>query len=100
MLFQTVRTKPNIRHAAAHRSLQTVGAEHDTDCRGLYEESSWRCRSRRTPPIDGDILISRWVDRQEFPPLRKNGVAVRPARYWCCAEDNATQVYEGSTYYI
>ena len=38
MHFQTVRTKPNIRRAAVHRSLQTVGVEHDTDHQGIYEE--------------------------------------------------------------
>ena len=67
MLFQTVRTKSNIRHAAAHRSLQTVGAKHDTDCRELYEESSWRCPAT----VDGDILISRWVDGTGFRRYEK-----------------------------
>jgi AraC family transcriptional regulator len=68
MRFQTVRTKPNIRRAAAHRSLRTVGVEHDTDHRGIYEEPTWRCPAAVDgwPSIDGDILISRWVDRRSF----------------------------------
>ena len=72
MRFQTVMTRQDIRHAAAHRSLQTVGAEHHTDCRGLYEESAWRCPST----VDGDILISRWVDGRSFHRCEK---AVSPS---------------------
>ena len=85
MRFRTVRTRPDIRHAAAHRSLQTVGAEHCTDCRGLYEESAWRCPST----VDGDILISRWVDGRSFHRYEKTvspsdrhviGVALKTTR--------------------
>src|SRR5262245_49495656 len=85
MRFQTVRTRPDIRHAAAHRSLQTVGAEHCTDCRRLYEESAWRCPST----VDGDILISRWVDGRSFHRYEKTvspsdryviGVALKTTR--------------------
>jgi AraC-like DNA-binding protein len=47
--------------------LQTVGAEHHTDCQGLYEESAWRCPST----VDGDILISRWVDGRSFHRYEK-----------------------------
>jgi len=85
MRFQTVRTKPDIRHTAAHRSLQTVGAEHDKDFRGLNKESAWRC------PVtaDGDILISRWVDGSSFHRCEKTmspsdrhviGVALKTTR--------------------
>ena len=77
MRFQTVRTEPNIRHAAAHRSLQTVGVEHDTDCRGLYEESAWRCPAQSSDGRQsGDILISRWVDGRSFHRYEK---AVSPS---------------------
>ena len=85
MLFQAVRTKSNIRHAAAHRSVQTVGAKPDTDCRKLYEESSWRCPAT----VDGDILISRWVDGAGFRRYEKTvspsdrhviGVALKTTR--------------------
>ena len=72
MRFQTVRTKPDIQHAATHRSLQTVGTEHDTDFRGLYEELVWRCPAT----VDGDILISRWVDGRSFRRYEK---AVSPS---------------------
>jgi hypothetical protein len=96
MPFQKLRNRPDIWHAATHRSSQTVGAEHDTDSRGLYEEPAWRSPSS----VEGDILISRWVDGRSFHRYEKSGVAVRSARYWCCAEDNAAQAYEGSTNYI
>jgi AraC family transcriptional regulator len=85
MRFQTVRTKPDIRHIAAQRSLQTVGAEHDADFRGLYEESAWRC----PVTVDGDILISRWVDGRSFHRYEKTvspsdrhviGVALKTTR--------------------
>jgi AraC-like DNA-binding protein len=65
--------------------LQTVGAEHCTDCRGLYEESAWRCPST----VDGDILISRWVDGRSFHRYEKTvspsdrhviGVALKTTR--------------------
>jgi AraC family transcriptional regulator len=77
MPFQTVRTKPNIRGIAAHRSWQTAGVEHDTDHRGLYEELTWRCPAAVDGlPIDGDVLISRWVDRRSFRHCEK---AVSPS---------------------
>jgi AraC-like DNA-binding protein len=62
MRFQTVGVGPDIRRAAAHRSVETVGVEYCADCRGLYEESAWRCPST----VGGDILISRWVDSRSF----------------------------------
>ena len=85
MRFQTVRTKPDIRRAAAHRTLQTVGTEHATDCRGLYEELAWRCPAT----VDGEILISRWVDGRSFRRYEKTvspsdrhviGVALKTTR--------------------
>lgn len=72
MRFQIVRNKPDIWHASTHRSSQTVGAVHCTDCRGLYEESAWRCPST----VDGDILVSRWVDGRSF---HRNEKAVSPS---------------------
>ena len=72
MPFQKLRNRPDIWHAATHRSSQTVGAEHDTDCRGLYEESAWRSPSS----VEGDILISRWVDGRSFHRYEK---AVSPS---------------------
>jgi AraC family transcriptional regulator len=91
MRFQTVRTKPYIRRTTGHRSLQIVGVEHDTDHRGLYEEQTWRCPVAVDgwPPIDGDILISRWVDRRSFRRYEKTvspsdrhviGVALKTTR--------------------
>jgi AraC family transcriptional regulator len=85
MRLQTIRTKTDVRHAAGHRSLQIVGAEHDTDCRGLYEESAWR----RPAAVDGNILISHWVDRRSFRRYEKTvspsdryviGVALKTTR--------------------
>ena len=72
MPFQKLRNRPDIWHAATHRSSQTVGAEHDTDCRGLYEEPAWRSPSS----VEGDILISRWVDGRSFHRYEK---AVSPS---------------------
>ena len=91
MRFQTVRTKPYIRRTTGHRSLQIVGVEHDTDHRGLYEEQTWRrpVAVDGWPPIDGDILISRWVDRRSFRRYEKTvspsdrhviGVALKTTR--------------------
>jgi AraC family transcriptional regulator len=91
MRFQTVRTKPYIRRTTGHRSLQIVGVEHDTDHRGLYEEQTWRrpVVVDGWPPIDGDILISRWVDRRNFRRYEKTvspsdrhviGVALKTTR--------------------
>ena len=100
MRFHAARTKPNIR-ARCRPSLvcRTVGVEYDMDHRGLYEEPTWRHlpQSMKADRGHSDIALG---GSQEFPPLRKNSVAVRPARYWCCAEDNAAQIHEGSTYYI
>jgi AraC-like DNA-binding protein len=52
--------------------VQTIGAEHHTNCRGLHEESAWRSPSS----VDGDILISRWVDGRSFHRYEK---AVSPS---------------------
>ena len=58
------RTKPNLRHAAACRFLQTAGVGCDTGLLGLYAERTWRCLAAEDGrlPIEADILVSRWVD--------------------------------------
>ena len=58
------RTKPNLRHAAACRFLQTAGVGYDTGLLGLYAERTWRCLTAADGrlPIEADILVSRWVD--------------------------------------
>ena len=72
MLFQTVRANPNIRRAAAHRSLQAASVEQDIGHRGLYEEQIWRCPAAADGwPLDRNILISRWVDRRSFRRYEK-----------------------------
>jgi len=84
MRFETSRTRPDLRHAASHASLQAVDA-NCTDCRWLHEERAWRCPS----VADGDVLISRWVDgrsccryeRAVSPPDRHViGVALKTTR--------------------
>ena len=64
MRLQTHRTKPNLRHAAACRALQTAGVGYDTGLLGLYSERTWRCLAAADGrlPIEADILVSRWVD--------------------------------------
>jgi len=58
------RTKPNLRHAAACRFVQTAGVGDDTGLLGLYAERTWRCLAAADGrlPIEADILVSRWVD--------------------------------------
>ena len=77
MHFQTV--KRNICRSPAYSCLQTqtVGVDDDTDRRGFYDEPTWRCPAAVDgwPPIDGDILVSRWVDPRNF---RRCGKAVSP----------------------
>ena len=63
--------------AAAHRRLQNVGVEYDMDHRGLYEESTWRRPATVDEwPPEGDVLVSRWVDRRSF---RRSEKTVSPS---------------------
>jgi hypothetical protein len=90
MRFHAAKTKPNLGRAAAHRRWQNVGVEYDMDHRGLYGESTWRHPATVDQwPLEGDVLVSRWVDRRSFCRCEKTvspsdrhviGVALRTTR--------------------
>ena len=64
MGLQTYRTKPDLRRAAGCCSLQTAYVGCDTVQAGLHPERAWRrlAVADEGPPIEADILVSRWVD--------------------------------------
>ena len=63
MRLQTYGTEPNLRRAACSSS-QAACVGSDTSQPGLHSERAWRCLAVADggPPIEADILVSRWVD--------------------------------------
>jgi AraC family transcriptional regulator len=91
MGFQTYRAEPDLRHAAGCCSLQKAYVECDTSQPGLHPERAWRrlAVADEGPPIEADILVSRWVDSRSSyrcekavsaPDRHVIGVAVKATR--------------------
>jgi AraC family transcriptional regulator len=68
MRLQTLRVKSAPRYGLSCRSSGTYGTEHNAHDYGVCEEKTWRCPAvaDRRPPIEADILVSRWVDARSY----------------------------------
>jgi AraC family transcriptional regulator len=68
MRLQTPMVKSAARDGLSYPSTRTSATGHNAVGYGVREEKTWRCPAvaDRRPPIEADILVSRWVDARSY----------------------------------